>query len=47
LVQLIDQHRVGIFRRVRRPEFRQLRVGVVVVDRRLHRVAVVVVVLQQ
>ena len=36
----------GFRRRVRRPEFRQLRVGVVVVDRRVHRVAVVVVVQQ-
>ena len=43
LVQLIvDLYRMGVCRRLQRAEFRQLRVGAVVVDRRLHRIAIVV-----
>ena len=41
---VVVRDRLGLCRRFRRREFRQLRVGVVVVDRRLHRIAVVVVV---
>ncbi len=37
-------HRLGFHRRVRRCEFRQFRLGVVVVHRRLHRIAVVIIV---
>jgi hypothetical protein len=46
LVQLlvVDLIGVGICHRVRRRELRQFRVRAVVVDRRLHRIAVVVVI---
>jgi hypothetical protein len=42
LVQLVVDDRVGLCRRFQWAQFRQLRVGAIVVDRRLHRVAVVV-----
>jgi hypothetical protein len=48
LVQLVvvvdDVGGLGLRRRFRRPALRQLRLGLVVVDRRLYRVAVIVVV---
>jgi hypothetical protein len=45
LVVVVDL--MGLQPRLQRSEFRQLRVGVVVVDRRLHRVAIVVLVGKQ
>jgi hypothetical protein len=45
LVQLVVVDLVDMgLRRLRRRELQQLRVGAVVVDRRLHRIAVVVIV---
>ena len=39
---VVDVDRRGLRRRLRRAGFRQLRVGVVIVDRRVHGIAVVV-----